>query len=57
MDLYDKNLKDLKKIYTFIRFEKILWIFKNIFKITRISKRMIKNDEVWIKTSKTNIIF
>ena len=38
MDLYHKNLKDLKELYRFIIYERILLIFKNTFKITRVSE-------------------
>ena len=45
MNLYYKNLKDLKIFYILIRFESILQIFKSIIKIT-ISEKIIRNDEV-----------
>jgi len=41
MDLYYKNLKDLKGFYRFIRFEKILWILKNTFKIIKVNEKII----------------
>ena len=46
MDLYFKYLKDLKVICKFIRFKSIMWIFKNAFKSTRVSKKIIRNDEI-----------
>ena len=47
MNLYSKNLKDLKGLHRFIRFERIIferimWIFKNTFKI--VSE---KNNKKW----------
>jgi len=57
IDLYNKNLKDLKWFYKFIRFKRIIWIFKNTFKITHVSGKNNKNDDVWIKKSTTKIIF
>ena len=39
MNLYYKNLNDLKRFYKFIRFERTVWIFKNIFKIIRVGEK------------------
>jgi len=44
MGLYYENLKDLKGRYRFIRFERIMWIFKNAFKIIRVGE---KNNKKW----------
>ena len=42
IDLYKKNLKDLKWLYRYIRFKRNMWIFKNIFKIIRVSEKINK---------------
>ena len=39
MNLYHKNLKDLKILYRCIRFKRTLSIVKSIFKITRVSEK------------------
>ena len=53
MDLYYKNLKDLKWLYRFIKFERIMWIFKNTFKTIRVSEKIRRNDQIWIKKVKS----
>jgi len=53
MNLYYKNLKNLKGLYKFIKFESIIWISKNTFKIIRVGK---KNDEILIKKKEVKLI-
>lgn len=44
INFYRKNLKDLNRLYKFVRFKRIVWVFKNISKITRISE---KSNKKW----------
>jgi len=57
MNLYHKILKDFKWLYKFLRFKRIMWIFKNTFKITRVGEKSDKKCCGLDKKSTTNIIF